>query len=176
MSAPSASQKRMDEVFNNYFNLSNTLQSDINALLDGINDSHNWRRNFIRTSASLIEGYTHCLREMCAISFNLIAPKLTKKESKLLLSERSFDTNERLKHTLRAAYKLFELEPVPIFNNNEWSKARQFLDKRDLLMHPKTSIDLEISDDIWSEVHDGALWIIEQLFKFFSLFQQKHNI
>ncbi|MGH8626198.1 MAG: hypothetical protein ACREYC_13340 [Gammaproteobacteria bacterium] len=41
----------------NYFGLSPILLEDMNALLDEENDSQPGRRNFIRASASLIEGY-----------------------------------------------------------------------------------------------------------------------
>lgn len=168
-------QEKMDAAFDNYFQLSNILLADMNALLDGENDSQHWRRNFIRASASLIEGYAHCLREMCAVSFECVAPEIGKKESEVLRSERSFDANERIKLTLRVAYKLFELEPAPNFGGNEWPRAQRVLTKRHLLMHPKIPADLDVPDDIWNEMRDDFAWLMEQLFNFFSLLQQKHD-
>src|ERR1035437_7234425 len=106
-------QQRIDNAFDNYFELSRILQADMNALLDGENETQYWRRNFIRASASLIEGYAHCLREMCAVSFDCVAPEISKKEAEVLRSESSFDANERIKLTLRVAYKLFQLQPAP---------------------------------------------------------------
>lgn len=41
-------------------------------------------------------------------------------------------------------------------------------------MHPKTPADLELADVSWNKLHDGAVWIMEQLFKFFSLLQEKY--
>ena len=168
-------QKRMDAAFDNYFELSKILQADMNALLDGENDSEHWRRNFIRASAPLIEGYAHCLREMCAVSFERIAPEITKKEAEVLKSEKGFDANDRIKLTLRAAYKLFELAPAPNFGGNEWPRAQRVLNKRHLLMHPKTSADLHISDELWKEIREDVSWLFEQLFNFFSLLQRKHG-
>lgn len=165
----------MDAAFDNYFQLSNILQADMNVLLDGENDSQHWRRNFIRASASLIEGYAHCLREMCAVSFECIAPEISRKESEVLQSERGFDANERIKLTLRVAYKIFQLEPAPKFGGNEWPRAQRVLSKRHLLMHPKTPADLEVPDDLWDEMRDDVAWLMEQLFNFFSLLQQKHG-
>ncbi len=165
----------MDAAFDNYFQLSNILQADMNVLLDGENDLQHWRRNFIRASASLIEGYAHCLREMCAISFECVAPEIGKKESEVLRSERSFDANERIKLTLRVAYKLFELEPSPHFGGDEWPRAQRVLTKRHLLMHPKTPADLDVPDDLWNEMRDDVAWLMEQLFNFFSLLQRKHG-
>ena len=168
-------QQKMDAAFDNYFALSNVLQADMNALLDGENATQHWRRNFIRATASLIEGYAHCLREMCAVSFECVATEISKKESEVLQSEWNFDANERIKLTLRVAYKLFQLEPAPNFGGNEWPRAQGVLGKRHLLMHPKTPADLEVSDDLWGEMRDDVTWLMEQLFKFFSLLQQKHN-
>ena len=115
MSKEISPQQRMDAAFGNYFKLSKALQADMNALLDGKNDTQQWRRNFIRASAPLIEGYAHCLRDMCAVSFECVAPEITDKEAEVLRSEKGFDANDRIKFTLRAAYKLFELAPAPDF-------------------------------------------------------------
>ena len=168
-------QERMDAAFDNYFELSNILQADMKVLLDGENDTQHWRRNFIRASASLIEGYAHCLREMCVVSFECVAPEISKKESEVLQSERGFDADKRIKLTLRVAYKLFQLEPAPNFGGNEWPKAQRILSKRHRLMHPKTPADLDIPNALWNEMRDDVAWLMEQLFKFFSLLQQKHG-
>lgn len=165
----------MDAALDNYILLSNILQADMNALLDGENDSQHWRRNFIRASASFIEGYAHCLREMCAVSFDCVAPEIGKKESEVLRSEGSFYADERIKFTLRMAYKLFELEPAPNFGGNEWPRAQRVLNKRHLIMHPKIPADLDIPDDIWKEMRDDVAWLMEQLFNLFSLLQLKHD-
>lgn len=165
----------MDAAFDNYFQLSNILQTDMYVLLDGENDSQHWRRNFLRASSSLIEGYAHCLREMCAVSFECIAPEINRNESEVLQSESGFDANERIKLTLRVAYKLFQLEPAPNFGGNEWFRAQRVLSKRHLLMHPKTPVDLEVPDDFWDEMRDDVAWLVEQLFNFFSLLQQKYG-
>lgn len=171
---PITLQQRMDAFFHNYFALSRVIQADMTALLDGENNTQHWRRNFIRATAALIEGYANCLRDMCVISFECVAPEIGKKETEILESERNFDANERLKLTLRAAYKLFELEPAPNFGDKEWSRAQQVLCKRHLLMHPKTPVDLEIAEELWNEIRDGITWLIKQLFNFFSLSEQKY--
>lgn len=169
-------QERMDAAFDNYIELSKILQVDMNALLEDESDSQHWRRNFIRTSVSLIEGYAHCLREMCKVSsFEYIAPELSRTELKVLQSEKEFKANERIRLTLRLAYKLFQLELAPNFDGNEWHRAQQVLTKRHLLMHPKTPADLEVPEDLWNELRDGVAWMMEQLFNFFSLLKQKHG-
>ena len=168
-------QQQMDTAFDNYLQLSRILEADMTALLDGECEDQHWRRNFIRTAAALIEGHAHCLRKMCAISFECIAPELTKKESEVLRSEESFSTAERMKLTLRAAYTLFELAPAPNFGGNEWPKAQQILLKRHLLMHPKTPADLEVTDSLWNDIRTDIAWLMEQFFNFLSLLLEKHG-
>ena len=165
----------MDAAFDNYFALSNELREDLVAILDSESDSQHWRRNYIRVCASLIEGYAHSFREMCAVSFECISPELSSKEEQVLLSEKGLSANERIKRTLKVAYKLFELQPAPNFGGPEWPRAQRVLEKRHLLMHPKMPADLHVSDELWCELRDDATWLIEQLFNFVSALQVKHN-
>lgn len=167
-------QERMDEAVDNYFALSNELRGDLIALLDSESDSQHWRRNYVRVSASLIEGYAHCFREMCAVSLECISHELSSKEELVLISEKRLSANERIKRTLRVAYKLFELQPAPNFGGPEWRRAQRVLEKRHLLMHPKTLNDLYVSDKLWSELRDDVTWLIEQLFSFVAALQAKH--
>lgn len=175
MNHEASPQQRMDAAFDNYLALSNVLHDDMMALLNGETETQHWRRNFIRSSAALIEGYAHCLRDMCAVSLECTAPKITKKEAEVLLSEKGFDANDRIKLTLRAAYKLFELASGPNFGGNEWLRAQRVLDKRHLLMHPKAPSDLEVPDQLWLEIREDVTWLMEQLFNVFTLLQQKHG-
>ena len=175
MSNQLSPQEKMDAAFDNYLQLSKVLQADMTALLDSESNTQHWRRNFIRSSAALIEGEAHCLREMCAISFECAAHEISKNEADVLRSEKDFGAEDRIKLTLRAAYKLFELAPAPNFGGNEWPRAQRVLHKRHLLMHPKTPIDLEVPDDLWNEIRDGVTWLMEQFFNFLFLLQQKHD-
>jgi len=175
MGATLSPQERMDAAFDNYLALSIILRNDLLALLESESNSQHWRRNFVRVSASLIEGYAHCLRDICAVSFECVAPEIAKKEAEVLSSERTFDANERIKLTLRAAYKLFELQPAPNFGGPEWPRAQRVLAKRHLLMHPKTPADLDMPDALWNELRDDVTWLIEQLFSFVALLEKKHG-
>ena len=165
----------MDAAFDNYLQLSRILEAEMTALLDGECEDQHWRRNFIRSAAALVEGHAHCLREMCAVSFECIAPELAKKETDVLRSEESFSTVESMTLTLRAAHTLFELMPAPNFGGNEWPKARRVLSKRHLLMHPKTPADLEVSDSMWNDAQTDIAWLMKQFFNFLSLLQKKHG-
>ena len=147
----------------------------MSALLDCETGTQHCRRNFIRVSASLIEGYAHCLRELCAVSFKCsTVPKITKKEAKVIESEKECSAVDRIKFSLRADYKLFELTPAPDFGNRKWLNASCLWEKRNGLMHPKTPADLELADVSWNKLYDGVVWLMEQLFKFFSLLQEKY--
>lgn len=175
MNASPTPQAKLDAAFDNYFELSDVLRSDLVALLDAESDSQQWRRNFIRVAASLIEGYTHCLSDMCKVSFECEAPTISEKQAEAIRSERKFGAAERLKLTLSAAHTIFELAPAPSFRGKQWQSAKSVFAKRNLLMHPKTAVDLEISDASWSTLRDGVTWLVEQVFGFFSALLAKHG-
>jgi hypothetical protein len=156
----------MDAAFDKYFAMSNILQDDIEVLLDVKDDSQNSRRNFIRAAAALIEGYAHCFREMCELGVATGAGPLTSKEVQVIQAERSFDSAERIKLTLRAAYKSFQLPSVPEFGDEGWQHAQILIEKRDRLMHPKSVKDLEVPDALWADIHEGTKWLFRQLFGF----------
>lgn len=175
MNADSQSlQGKMDAAFDNYFKLSELLRLDLNTLLDVDSNSEYWRRNFIRITASLIEGHAHCLREVCSVGKNCIAPSISKKEISVIDDEANSDTATRIKLTLRAAYKLFDLSPFPDFSTKEWGDAKDLINKRHALMHPKTPEDLQISDTDWDSFYAGALWLMRQIFDFSLLLHQKY--
>ena len=168
-------QQEMDRAFDNYLALSDLLRSDLEALMEGESRSPSWRRNFIRITAALVEGYAHCFRQMCAVSSHSEAPAISTKERAVILDEAGFDTTDRLKLTLRAAYKLFDLTPVPHFGGQDWAKAQLALDKRHKLMHPKTPEDLAVPDESWEELREGVIWMLEQLFNFIAMLKKKHD-
>jgi hypothetical protein len=176
MSTSITPQERMDAAFDNYLALSDLLRKDLLALLEAESESPHWRRNFIRVSAALIEGHAHCLREMCAVSFECVAPDISSRETEILRSERNFDANERIKLTLRTAHKLFDLQPAPNFGGLEWPRAKRVLEKRHLLMHPKTPSDLDIPNELWNELRADVTWLLEQFFNFTASLQSKHGV
>jgi len=175
MSISITPQERMDTAFDNYLALSVLLREDLLSLLEKESKSPQWRRNFIRVSATLIEGYAHCYREICAVSFESVAPDINSRETKVLHSERDFDANERIKLTLRAAHQLFDLQSAPNFGGPEWPRAKRVLEKRHLLMHPKVPSDLDIPDELWNELRADVTWLLEQMFNFVSTLQAKYG-
>lgn len=166
MEESASPQVRMDAAFANYIALSKVLRDDLAALLKNEVDSQDWRRNFVRVCASLVEGYTHSLCDISELRSVSVSPEIGKLEAKAISSERGLAAIDRVKFTLRAAYKLFELQPLPDFGGSDWARARIMLDRRDLLMHPKKPSDLEIDDQLWAELRPGATWLIAQYFNF----------
>jgi hypothetical protein len=137
----------LSDAIDNFFSLSDILRADVLQSFDCETEAQSWRRGFIRASASLIEGYAHGLRELCAVSFRCTGvPMINSKEQKVIRAEKRFNTVLRVKYTLSAAYKLFELMPAPHFGRAEWQCAKYFFTKRDKLMHPKRPEDLEVAD------------------------------
>ena len=57
MKALPTPQEQMAAAIDNYFSLSDVLREDLLALLETESDSQHWRRNYVRVSSSLIEGY-----------------------------------------------------------------------------------------------------------------------
>ena len=166
-------QQLFDAAFDNYIEMSCVLRDDLKALQKTQSVEQHWKRNFIRASAALFEGYTYCLREMCMVSFKCEAPKLNKEQTAVLKDERNFSAQDRIRLTLRAAYRLFELEPAPEFGDAGWTRAQGIFQKRHLLMHPKTATDLAVDDRCWIKSRDGVAWLLGQFIQFFVLLQRK---
>jgi hypothetical protein len=148
--------------------MSELLQSDMEALLAGDSKSQSLRRNFVRAACSLIEGYAHCFREMCQVGLATGPGSLSADEAKVLTDERAFGSTDRVKLTVRAIFRLFELPKTPDFSERGWLQAQQLFNKRHRLMHPKSVEDLAVSDEQWDTLYDGATWIFRQLFSFMS--------
>lgn len=168
-------QKQMDDAFENYFAVSATLQADVTALLHEDLLGQSSRRNFIRAASALMEEYAHCFRDLCQVGIDSGSGLLSKKEFQVLQNEKGFDSPERFKLTLRATFKLFELSSVPDFGGSSWEKMKLLLDRRNRVMHPKSAQDLEISDEHWTLIHEGAVWGFTQLFSFIEKLACEHG-
>ena len=165
----------MDAAFDRYFAMSDALRNDLEAILGSEDESQSFRRNFVRVTCALGEGYASCFREICAIGLETGPGDLSTREVKALQDERSLDSIERAKFTLRAAYKMLQLPSPPDFGDRGWASAQTLLLKRDGLMHPKSMDDLTISDSQWEAVHEGARWLLTQLFGLVEQLQRKYG-
>jgi len=167
-------QDRMNAAFENYLELSDILTADGLELLESEKSDERWQRNYLRTSVALIEGYSHCFREMAAIGLECNSTEIPKNERDVLISEANVDTNNRIKLTLRATYRMFGIKPIPDFSSENWVNAKLGLEKRHSLMHPKNPSDLKISHDEWSQIYSGISWLIEQHFNLVKFLYEKY--
>ena len=167
-------QKQFIGAFNNYLALGEILAADLVKLSDSEDDSDYWRRNYIRVVASLLEGYSHCFREMAAIGLKYKSPSLSKKEEEALLTGFGYTTSDRIKLSLRAFYKMFELFPAPDFSGKEWKNAMTVFEKRNALMHPKFLNDLEFTEKSWAEIREGSNWLIKKHFDVLKIIYEKY--
>jgi len=168
-------QVRFEFAFSAYLGLTSVLREDLAAMLAEESKAAHWRRNFVRASAALLEGHAESLTRMCIIAIELDAACLTAKERKAVLEPDSVGTSERLKLILRAAYKLFDLQPMPRFDTNHWKEAQRFMRKRHRLMHPTHPRDLGIADTTWRRLRKGIIWFMQQFFDFLSLAQVRYG-
>jgi len=168
-------QARFDSAFANYLKLTAALREDLAAMLSQEASSLHWRRNFVRASAALLEGHAHCLTQMCVVGVAIDPTSFSAKERKAIANPDGLSANERLKLTLRVAYKLFQLHPVPQFGGAAWRNAQRVMPKRNRLMHPKTPRDLGIANDTWRQLKKGIVWLMQQFFDFLSLAQARYG-
>lgn len=168
-------QQRMDAAFDRYFAMSPMLRDDINHLFSGDDNSQSDRRNFIRAASALIEGYTNCFREMCQVGLETGRGTLNDKEVRALTDERTFSSVDRLKYTLRAVYKLFQLPSIPEFGKAGWTDAQALIEKRDKVLHPRSIEDLAVTDDLWTQLRSGLVWVFQQLFGFIEQLASVHG-
>src|SRR5687767_12191685 len=119
--------RKFDAAFVNYLDLTALLRSDLESMLKEESVSLHWRRNFVRATAALFEGHASSLRRMCEIALSLEPGRVTGKERKAILNEGGLSANERLKYTLRAAYKYFDLAPIPEFDGRDWKRAQRVM-------------------------------------------------
>ena len=168
-------QACMGQAFDNYFELSEKLRSDVDIFLEVNVEDIKWKRNFVRTFVAVIEGYSHCLRQIAAIGLECEDPNLLEKKQQVLISEDKFDACERIKFTLRSSYRLFELHPLPDFGTENWENAKEGLKWRHRLIHPKTPTDLEITPETWERINYGLIWLFEQHCNFFQRLFEKYN-
>lgn len=156
--------EKYDSALVNYFGLSDALADDVTDLLKLENTTLAWRRNFIRVSVALVEGYCHCFREMTLSVLPVKDAGLSSKEKKALNAESSCNTVQRIKYSITAFHKTFDLNPMPKFSDQGWINSRSVIVKRHTLMHPQIASDMVISEQEWIGLRAGVMWTFGALF------------
>lgn len=158
--------------FLNGMKLTNILMKDLEELFKIEANDESWYRNFIRCSASLIDGFIWSLKEIALVALDMYTcPEInietgelfTNKEAKALLEPDALGAKERIKFTLRIAYNVLQLEPLPNFSSKEWEEVLSLIDKRNELMHPKNPESLKISSDSFEQYRSSVKWLLNEL-------------
>ena len=179
-------QARMNKEFDDYLAVSEELKADTGMFLElkeqdikwGLDIR--WRRNFVRTWVSVIEGYNYSIRKISAaqiayLEYKCVAPTLYKKERQVFNPKLKFSIYERIKYTLRGSHRLFELYPLPEFGTKDWEYAREGLIWRNQIIHPKSPKDLQVSQESWEQIYHGLVWLFEQNCEFFRMLYEKYG-
>jgi exopolyphosphatase / guanosine-5'-triphosphate,3'-diphosphate pyrophosphatase len=182
----------LGKVFKEWLAVSNLLFKDIKSLEDAYGDdwsSQPFRRMFVRSCWALIEGEAHCIKQLTLRACELGGKSLSADEHAFLSEVQMVgDQNgvvkkrnvrkgflENLKETLKIATSKFELERTPDFGNQGWEQLRHSGDLRDRITHPKTAVELVISDDELGAHRSGFAWYLATISTFQESFDGKYQ-
>lgn len=174
MSSLDQAAKELTEIYDDYFRMSQDLQADGHRILDDERQDQTARRNLVRVTWPMLEAYSSSLRAMCSLFQRHCQIRLTRKQVQLLEDESQLGSAERLKQTLKLAFRLHEIDP-PRFGDTNWSNVHIAIGVRDRITHPKRASDLEIPDEEWEEAHDGLAWAIRCFTSFFDEVNKKYG-
>ncbi len=166
--------RELGVAYDDYFVLSNILREDGSRVLDDPRADQPWRRNLVRVHWPMIEAYASTLRRFCNVFRKHCELTLSEKHARLLDDESQFATAERIKETLKLAYRLHELEGTPNFGDQHWANVRSAIQVRDRITHPNSAVDLEVSDEDWPGIHSGLAWVLSAFTEFFDLVNKKY--
>ena len=182
----------LGKVLKEWLAVSNLLFKDIKSLEDAYGDdwsSQPFRRMFVRSCWALIEGEAYCIKQLTLRACELGGKSLSAAEHAFLSEVQMVgDQNgvvkkrnvrkgflENLKETLKIATSKFELERTPDFGNQGWEQLRHSGDLRDRITHPKTAVELVISDDELDAHRSGFAWYLATISTFQESFDGKYQ-
>jgi hypothetical protein len=165
----------LGQVYEDYFQLSDTLREDGERILSDQKTDQTWRRNLIRVTWPMIEAYASVLRRQCLVFTKFCELNLSTKHRKLLIDESNFHSSERIKESLKLAYRLHQLDRTMNFGNIDWQNVQDAIKVRDRITHPKNSQDLNIDDEEWARIHSGLAWMLKGFTDYFDQVNQKYG-
>jgi hypothetical protein len=160
--------------YDDYFALSDILNSDLEALLGQDLDIPMQRRNFLRASWALIEGDTESLLRITKSVIEASEAVPTSKQEKLLENERNLDSCTRIKECLKLAWAVFDIEEPPDFCSTGWTDVLVSNARRDRITHPKTAADLAIPEEEWKHCYAAIEWLVHQFVRFHELSKHRY--
>ena len=168
--------RELAEIYDDYFQLSKHLQADGNRILDDPKSDQSTRRNLIRVSFPMIEAYSNTLRMLCKVLGTHTQFSLTKRQVRLLDdNDRTLTSPDRLKESLKLAFKIHEFDNEPSFSDKHWQNVLCAFSIRERITHPKRAAELIILDDEWGLAHQGLLWVLQTFSSFISQVHENYG-
>lgn len=155
----------VDSAIKHYLEISKHLKLDLDAILEMNQEasSQPWRRNIIRATWSLVDGYVYSLQKICARANDLLGVELSKPQAQAI-SHGKQSHKEMIKHTILAAEKIFEIGLNIDFSSSlEWRGVVRSIELRHEIVHPKELQDFVVTDDRWEEHIESFTWLINQI-------------
>lgn len=169
-----------------------TLDSDLQIARDQWHKSDTpfSRRTLIRTSAALMEGLVNQMGDFvletidCGVEFMFTCSELS------ILKEETYNLNQkgvvesrsnfqpflpRLLHTAHCFMRLFGEDFKPNTGVHGWECMQDLIKIRNRLMHPKSVIDLEVSDNDFQEAAKAVDWFNLEFTAIFEKTKKKYN-
>jgi hypothetical protein len=126
------------------------------------------RRSYVRTVFVAIEGSTHGMKRVVLHVWNQRQSKLDVDDLECL-TETKFDEQgssrkrflcfrDNVKFVFKAFAKIHGFACAADFNCKGWSALLDAAEIRDRLMHPKSSQDLNVSDEDMAKIREAADW------------------
>ncbi len=103
---------------------------------------------------------------MCVVALEGKQFTVSKAEESLIMDRRAKNAGERIKLAIRLSYRLTGDDHQPDFTGSDWVKAKEAINKRHQLMHPKSVDDLQFSDTEWQRIYEGIDWLQKTEFRF----------
>ena len=163
--------------------VSGVLRQDIESLVAAYR--HDWssqplRRMFVRAYWSMIEGEVFCTKQFTLRACELGDKSLSAKEHVFLSESRVIVDEEgaaslkhehiaalpNLKRTLKVAASKFDLDWAPNFSTQGWEKLALSLELRHRITHPKTAVELVVTESELDIHKDAFAWFLEAFNEF----------
>jgi hypothetical protein len=153
-------RSRFDAGLTSLLGMSEVLRSDLDALLEAHLDDQVLRRNAVRASWAYIEAIPYAMKGMLLTLVEAGAYPVATDEDRAFLTASRWETRCNIKSTLRLASKVFAVAERDLGGGSGWSQVKPMIDLRDRLVHPKTVIDLEVTDSEWAKHVECFKWLL----------------
>ena len=114
----------------------------------------------------MIEAYSNSLKNLCIVLDKHSKFKKSKRQQHLLNGAAKFSADQRIKESLKLAFRIHELDENPVFGDKNWQNLREAAELRHRITHPNQSKDLRISEKEWNIAYKGITWLMRELFSF----------